>query len=154
VLLRRRGDLELVMAQLGGELFATRGKVDKYFLPGTYCPACAKWITHLDAQERCGNTMYWLHPVAVIKGDPVLEDFERNPETEKEIIDETIQWWKTRCTPELIHKRLVARNPKMSAESLQSIQDRVLDHIRSAPEREAAALREWVRSTNWRWKDL
>ena len=31
MLLRRRGDLDLVMAQLGGELFATRGNVDNFF---------------------------------------------------------------------------------------------------------------------------
>jgi hypothetical protein len=31
VILRRSGDLELVMAQLGGELFAVRGSVDNYF---------------------------------------------------------------------------------------------------------------------------
>ena len=31
MLLRRRGDLELVMAQLGGELFAIGGDVDQYF---------------------------------------------------------------------------------------------------------------------------
>jgi hypothetical protein len=101
------------MRELGGSLFAVEGEVDKYFPKG-------------------------------VKSIP----FEHNPEEVKRLIDAEISevmkaWWIESCTPELVHKRLVARNPKMDTESLRDIQARIEQHIQSAPEREAAALREW-----------
>jgi len=156
--LRRRGDLDLVMAQLGGDLFATEGEVDSYFNLNHCCDkfedgtgrvfVCDLIKGHVGAHED--ESMEWwneenpaikIHPEFVSgKSWPI----ERDVEEEKRIIDETISWWQKRCTPELIHRRLVARNPKMDGESLRKIQESMESHIRSAPEREAAQLRQWA----------
>jgi hypothetical protein len=141
--LRRRGDLDLVMAQLGGELFATAGEVDKYFVSASdYCSKCNGVILK-------PNVNYGINPDVVCKcpSPPVWEQGLLRTEltlAEPILEDEAKEWWTKRCTPELIHKRLVARNPQIDDGVLLRIQESVEDHICSAPEREAAALLRWA----------
>lgn len=97
MILRRRGDLDLVMAQLGGELFATRGNVENFF----------------------GETL---------KITPEQELMQRQRNT---IINGRLD-----ALPFLVPRRVI---------DVEQIKAGVVDHIRSAPEREAAALRNWAK---------
>ena len=112
MILRQRGDLDLVMAQLG-TLFATEGEVDK-------CFEYARSTMHELQCEFCGKTF---GVAGNCSGTPGGYD-------EFACLD---------CWANYLRTDRVTRS--------------VEDHIRSAPEREAAALREWARSTNWRWRD-
>jgi hypothetical protein len=96
VLLRRRGDLDLVMAQLG-TLFATRGDVDKYFIPK--------------------------HDNFELVASPEMDEF----------LTAAWKWFKDPTQPRPLLPGWEGR-----------VSGRIALHMRSAPEREAAALQRWA----------
>src|ERR1700734_3068322 len=121
--LRRRGDLDLVMAQLG-TLFATKGNVDNYF-------ECANKFTTKRGEELLCD-MRLGHAGPHESGD--YEWWDGGPEV--------LKWLTGSSKVNWIRAGEWFRN-----ERAERVRQLVADHIRSAPEREAAALREWARST-------
>jgi hypothetical protein len=136
VILRRRDDLARVMRDLGGTLFATEGQVDSYFN-----------LNHCDDRLEDGRGQVFL--CSLPKGHAGAHE------------NENMEWWNEESNELTIHPRLVSGSPwpiegkKLelhvtdeinwkplpSTEQLWRIQHRIDEHIRTAPERESAALR-------------
>jgi len=150
--LRRRGDLDLVMAQLGGELFAGRGDVDKYFITEVH-PAVDKLgpIVKLD-----NGKLFQVYPeIAEHMRLEVGEVFNPPNEWGRPRSDETTDEWYKRVTesvPMLEEERQIIEKQRTAEKvmdqfrtaSLDRVKNRILIHLRFAPEREAAALLKWA----------
>jgi hypothetical protein len=122
VILRRRGDLDLVMAQLGGNLFATRGDVDNYWEQGLNDAKEA-------AQSRPSEDGNSLLPQA-IRGDGRKSTQDDSTDRARGVSKDRLQ--------------IVGRIPERVIDA-ERVRESVADHIRFAPEREAAALRNWAK---------
>jgi hypothetical protein len=116
MLLRRRDDYQRVLAELGGQLFAVRGDVDRYFKPPETCN------DHFETAR--GELLICALPVKH-EGPHESGDWE---------------WWDG--GPEVLGCLLGIEKSKIPYHQMRTrLADRIAQHIRSGPEREQAALR-------------
>lgn len=129
MILRRRDDLARVMRELGGQLFARKGNVDKYFEPETCNDRledergqvflCSLPRGHEGYHES--ENQEWLEmPLSPLEGKVTEMRFIDDVPNEQEVA-------------RAVQHILSYRRDKML--------DAIYEHIRTAPERESAALR-------------
>lgn len=127
LLLRRKGDLKLVLSELGGQLFAERRAVDNYFQCNKPAkPFVPRWGISFACVLPQNHEGPCAHGGTCYKHGPYVGD--KCPE------------WPN-CTP--------PTSPTVEQFDNEVIFARIEEHIRTAPEREAAALerakQSWVR---------